>query len=114
VESVRIDRWLLAARCWKTRGQCQSACEGGHVRLNGVAAAPGKAVKVGDTVEAAGRVLVVTALDVRRGPAATARLLYEDRTPPEPPRDPTVAPRDAGAGRPTKRDRRLTERWRGY
>jgi ribosome-associated heat shock protein Hsp15 len=111
--TVRLDVWLLAARCWKTRSLCQAACDGGHVRVNGLPATPAKPVKVGDTVEAGHRVLVVVALGNKRGSAEAARALYEDRTPPEPPREAPVAPRDAGAGRPTKRDRRVMERWRG-
>jgi ribosome-associated heat shock protein Hsp15 len=62
------------------------------------------------------RVIKVLALGVRRGPAPEARLLYEDLEPPQPKppvlKDPPVAPREDGAGRPTKRERRQTDRLR--
>jgi ribosome-associated heat shock protein Hsp15 len=113
-QTVRLDKWLLAARVYKTRTLCQEACDGGHVALNERAAAPAKPVRVGDLVEAttpAGRrILRVTALGEKRGPAATARALYEDLTPPPPPSEDPIALRDRGAGRPTKRDRRLIDR----
>ena len=119
-ESVRLDRWLLAARCFKTRPLAQEACDGGHVRLNGRAGEPSKPVQVGDMVEAltpsGRRVLRVVGLGERRGTAEQAEALYDDLTPPpaaEP--DPTPrALRDPGAGRPTKKDARLLRNLRGY
>jgi len=47
-ESVRLDRWLWAARFYKTRGPAHDACEGGKVDVNGQAAKPSRAVRVGD------------------------------------------------------------------
>ena len=47
---VRIDRWLCAARIYKSRSQAQDACEGGHVRINDNAARSSQLVKVGDLV----------------------------------------------------------------
>lgn len=115
-ETVRLDKWLLAARVFKTRALAQEACDGGHVSVNERAAPPAKAVKAGDLVEAltpgGKKVLRIVGLGEKRGPAATARLLYEDLTPPEPPSEEPWILRDRGAGRPTKRDRRLIDRMR--
>jgi ribosome-associated heat shock protein Hsp15 len=122
-ESVRVDRWLLAARCFKTRPLAQTACDGGHVRVNDRAAGPDRAVRAGDVVDVltpgGRRVLRVVAVAGRRGSADEARALYEDLTPPEPPSDlprvlRDIAVRDAGAGRPTKRDGREIRRLRGW
>jgi len=120
--SVRVDRWLLAARVYKTRTLCAAACDGGKVDVNGVTATPHKLVRTGDRVHAttpAGRrELVVRALGVKRLGASDARDLYEDVTPPPSPdelerrRFPPPEMRDAGAGRPTKRDRREMQRLR--
>ncbi len=120
-ETVRIDRWLLAARCFKTRALAQEACEGGHVKLviDGAprVVGPDRPVRPGNVVEvltpAGKRILHVTGLGVRRGSAEVARTLYEDLTPPAPPPPEPTATREAGAGRPTKRDRRLIAALRG-
>ncbi len=116
--TVRLDKWLLAARLYKTRTLAQEACDGGHVAVNERAAPPAKALKVGDMVVAltpGGRkILKVVGLGEKRGPAALARTLYEDLTPPEPPSDEPLALRERGAGRPTKRDRRLIDRIRDW
>lgn len=115
--TVRLDKWLIAARMFKTRPLAQEACDGGHVTVNERAAAPARAVKVGDMIVAltpAGkRILRVTDLAEKRGPTALARTLYDDLTPPAPPSEEPVALRERGAGRPTKRDRRLIDRTRG-
>jgi ribosome-associated heat shock protein Hsp15 len=114
---VRIDRWLWAARCFKTRSLAGNACSAGHVKLGGHSVKPAKLVRPGDRIEALTpgglRVLEVVRLAERRGPASVARELYVDHTPP-PPEEP-VAPvrRDRGAGRPSKRERRLLSRLRG-
>jgi ribosome-associated heat shock protein Hsp15 len=119
LETVRLDRWLLAARCFKTRALAQKACVGGHVSVNDCPAGPDRAVRGGDTVDVltpgGRRVLRVTGLGVRRGSTEAARALFEDVTPPAPPSDlPRVlrdlAFRDPGAGRPTKRDARAIRR----
>ena len=119
-QAVRLDRWLLAARCFKTRGLAQEACAGGHAKLNGRTAESSSAVKPGDVVEVRThgglRVLEVVALAVKRGPAAHAATLYVDRTPAPDPAEadlPRVL-RDAGSGRPTKRDGRLLRALRGW
>ncbi len=115
---VRIDRWLWAARLFKTRSQASKACAAGHVRVNDQAVKAAKLVRPGDAVDAVtpgGRRLVdVVALADKRGPASVAQTLYHDRTPPPPPReDDGFGTRDRGAGRPEKRDRRLLIRLRG-
>lgn len=113
---VRIDRWLCAARIYKSRTLAQTACAAGHVRVNGSGVRPSHALKIGDEIQAhAPRGLVV--LDVReladkRQSAARARELYEDHSPAPPPRQERVAPRGRGTGRPTKAERRATERLR--
>jgi ribosome-associated heat shock protein Hsp15 len=115
-ETVRVDKWLWAARCFKTRTQATHACDGGLVTVNEHTAKPAHAVRAGDVVEArtpAGlRVLFVKALGDRRGSVEAAQALFEDRSPPPPPREPFEL-RDRGGGRPTKRDRRRIERIRG-
>lgn len=115
--TVRLDKWLIAARLYKTRPLAQEACDGGHVTVNDRAAAPSRAVKSGDIVvaltHAGKRILRITGVEDKRGPAAHARTLYDDLTPPAPPAEEPVALRERGAGRPTKRDRRLLDRTRG-
>jgi ribosome-associated heat shock protein Hsp15 len=119
--TVRVDRWLTAARVFKSRTLAAEACDGGKVDVNDEAAKPSRAVRSGDVLRITlphgrRRVLKVTALGERRGSAAVARTLYEDLTPPEPPRAPRGAPvyRPQGSGRPTKRERREVERLRGW
>ena len=96
----------------------KEACEGGHVRLNGRSVGPDKPVRVGDMVEAltpgGRRVLRVLALAERRGSVALAQAIVDDLTPPPPPDPEPRVLREAGLGRPTKRDRRTIERLRGY
>jgi ribosome-associated heat shock protein Hsp15 len=119
-EAVRLDKWLWAARFYKSRSLAQAACDGGKVDVNGQAAKPSRMVRPGDrirmTVGEWRRELVVKALSERRGPAAEARTLYDDLSPPPPPRTfrpPRAVVREAGLGRPTKRERRLHDRLRG-
>lgn len=115
--SVRLDRYLAATRLFKSRTLAQEACDGGHTKLNGSSARASHPVRVGDRIEThcpRGKViLVVKELAEKRGPAARARELYEDHSPPPPPKDLTLPTRDRGAGRPTKQDRRILERFRG-
>ena len=119
-DSVRIDRWLWAARCFKTRSQATTACSAGHVKIDGESMKAGRMVKPGDVIEvvtAGGlRILEVVLLADRRGSASVARTLYLDHTPPPPPKeDRSALPvRERGAGRPSKRDRRKMDRLRGY
>jgi len=120
-QSVRLDKWLWAARVFKTRSVAATACDGGKVDVNEQSAKPAKALRAGDVVrvtlpQGRRRVLKVAALDDRRGSATIARTLYEDLTPPEPPRPRWGAPpaRVPGAGRPTKRERRALDRLREF
>lgn len=115
---VRLDKWLWAARMYKSRSMASDACENGRVRVNDALARPSRSVRIGDTIETsvggARKIWVVKALSNRRGPASVAVTLYEDRSPPPPPREPAVARWDRGEGRPTKRDRRQIEKFRGW
>jgi ribosome-associated heat shock protein Hsp15 len=121
-ETGRLDRWLWAVRLTKTRADAAAACRGGHVRINDRPAKPATPVHPGDEVRArvpvapgrdATRIVeVVKVIQKRVGPADAATC-FIDRTPPPPPEAAVpVARRDRGAGRPTKRDRRLLERLR--
>ncbi len=114
----RVDKWLWAARLFKTRALAAKACSAGHVHVNGQAAKPAKPVRPGDRIEAVTpggpRIVEVRALAEKRGPAAAARTLYDDHTPPPPPPGPEpFGRRERGSGRPTKRDRRVLARLRG-
>ena len=118
--SQRIDKWLWFARVIKSRTLAADLVTQGKVRLNrNRIEKPSQPVKRGDVltiaIAARVRILEVRAPGTRRGPAAEAQLLYTDLTPPLPPRDPgsgdhLASGRDAGSGRPTKRDRRLTDK----
>ena len=120
-DSIRVDKWLWAARVFKTRSLASAACDGGKVDINDDAAKPARHVRAGDLIKVTllrgrRRILKVAAVGDRRGSAAIARMLYEDLTPPEPPRTRQAPPpwREPGAGRPTKRERRDIERLRGW
>src|SRR5215470_14524863 len=120
VERVRIDRWLWAARVFKTRGAASEAILGGHVHVEGERVKPAKEVRVGDTVEirrdqVPWTVVVVTLAD-RRGPASLAATLYEETPESEETRERQrlerrlARPLGADLGvRPTKQARRRIE-----
>jgi ribosome-associated heat shock protein Hsp15 len=117
MESTRIDRWLWAVRLTKTRPDAAEACRGGHVRVNDRPAKPSTTVSPGDQVRArigeTTRIVEVVRVIPKRVGAADAVTCFLDRTPPPPPTASVpVAFRDRGAGRPTKRDRRMLDRWR--
>lgn len=120
MSSVRIDKWLWAARCFKTRSMAGDAVAAGHVKVNGDSVKAAKMLRRGDQVTVRGdehvRILDVVGLSDKRGPAPVARTLYVDRSPPRP--DPAGVPggitRDRGQGRPTKRELRDIRRVRGY
>jgi ribosome-associated heat shock protein Hsp15 len=115
VESVRVDRWLWAVRLTKTRPDAAAACRGGHVRVNDRPAKPATAVCPGDEVKARvgdrTRILEVVRVIQKRVGATDAAACFIDRTPIPPPQPP-VAFRERGAGRPTKRDRRVLDKFR--
>jgi ribosome-associated heat shock protein Hsp15 len=117
---TRVDRWLWAARAFKTRSLAAEACDGGKVTVNDASAKPHKLVRPGDEVSfntpAGWRIWKVIGTAERRGAATVARTLYEDLTPPPPPEpehDPFAPHREPGAGRPSKRDRRQMKRFFG-
>jgi ribosome-associated heat shock protein Hsp15 len=121
LDSIRVDKWLWAARVFKTRSQASVACDGGKVDVNDEAAKPARRVRAGDLIAVTllrgrRRILKVAGVDDRRGSAEAAKALFEDLTPPEPPRPRQARPpwRAPGTGRPTKRERRDIERLRGY
>ncbi len=117
MESVRVDKWLWAARFYKTRALATDAVLGGHVQVNGVRVKPAKDVRVGDAllirIGTTEWVVDVRGLADRRGPASVARELYEERTDSKDARGRQVMQRrlakpigaDLGA-RPTKQDQR--------
>jgi ribosome-associated heat shock protein Hsp15 len=120
--AVRIDRWLHAARFFKTRSLATDAVAGGKVHVNGERAKPAKLVHVGDRLRI--RVgpyeyqVVIREVAERRGPARQAAALYEENADSQAARlkhaeQLRVAPslRYEGKGRPTKKDRRRLDRW---
>jgi ribosome-associated heat shock protein Hsp15 len=116
----RIDKWLWHARVVRTRTAAAALTTAGGVRLNGErVAAASRPVKAGDVVTIAldrtVRIMKVTGFAERRGDADAARLLYEDLTPMSPRAavEPGVAEREPGSGRPTKQERRATDRLLG-
>lgn len=125
--SVRVDKWLWSVRAYKTRSQANDACASGRVRVNGDIAKPATKLVVGDRVEAKTReralVYEVVQLLEKRVSAVKAAEAIIDHSPPPAERssapvdDATIgyvaAKRDRGAGRPTKRERREIERFRG-
>jgi len=117
LETVRIDRWLVATRIFKSRTAAAEACSGGAIKVNGDSVKPSRALRVGEEVSGAaprGRIVLnVLGLAEKRLSAPLARALYEDRSPP-PLEEPEFGVRLRGAGRPTKSDRRALLRFRGF
>jgi len=121
--ATRVDKWLWAARFFKTRAAAQQAIAGGRVKLNGERVKPAREIKTGDTlvIHIGGYEWLVTVarLSERRGSASVARALYEEDPSGHTRRQQQVANRRLMAepaaerhGRPTKRERRRLERWR--
>ena len=119
--STRVDKWLWSVRAFKTRTSAGDACSSGKVRVNDEPAKPATKIRVGDRVEArrGSRLFIfeVTAIIEKRVSAAAAAECYVDFSPVEAKPDPVfVVPggtRERGAGRPTKRDRRIIDQLRG-
>ncbi|KRC49796.1 hypothetical protein ASE16_14020 [Leifsonia sp. Root227] len=117
--SVRVDSWAWAVRLYKTRSAASTACKAGHLRVNGEKAKPATPVKIGDEVRArvgeTERILIAKRLIVKRVGAAVAAECVDELTPPPPPKAeaPSAIVRERGAGRPTKRDRRILDQLRG-
>jgi ribosome-associated heat shock protein Hsp15 len=120
MDTVRIDKWLWAARFYKTRSAATEAVLGGRVHVNGARAKPAKDVRPGDevvlTIGPVRRVVEVLALSEKRGPAPVAAALYRETPESIAERERAAAERrlarplgaDLGA-RPTKLDRRRLE-----
>jgi ribosome-associated heat shock protein Hsp15 len=123
--AVRVDKWLWAARFFKSRSIAVTAIEGGRVTVNGERVKPSRDVKAGDTVRVRlgpyEHAVIVRALSDRRGPAAQAALLYEETADSRTAREklhwqlqhaaPVIVP---GEGRPTKKDRRELNKFKGF
>ncbi|GIG22773.1 hypothetical protein Cch01nite_34970 [Cellulomonas chitinilytica] len=120
VVRARVDAWTWAVRLFPTRSAAGAACRAGHVRVNGDRAKPATQVVPGDEVHVRGgareRIVIVQRTIVKRVGADVAVACYLDRSPAVVPREQVVVAgqRDRGAGRPTKRDRRLIEKLRGH
>lgn len=126
LESVRLDRWLMAARFYKTRTQAAAACNGGKVKVNGVSSKPHKIIRQGDrlTIHHHDRYrnLEVTALAQRGLPPKVARELYREEIQQTLTREAeelirlfkqaTKKSRPKYKGRPTKKERRKIEKWK--
>ncbi len=119
---VRIDKWLWAARFFKTRSLAAHACDLGRVEWNGGVTKPAHEVRAGDTLRITnpGGVfeVEVQAVSEIRGPAAVAQTLYRETEESRAARakaaeDRKAAPRIETFGRPSKRDRRKMDRLRG-
>lgn len=123
-QRMRLDKWLWAARFYKTRAIAVQQIRRGRVRVDGREAKPAREISVGDLIDLRQgnlpRQVVVRGLSLRRGPATVAQQLYEEtesslalrrrlqearRLAPEP-------ARSLSGGRPTKRDRRQLDRQR--
>ena len=122
---VRIDKWLFAARFYKSRALASDAIAGGKVEVNDEHVKPSRDVKVGDAVRLRlgpyEHVVVVRIVSDKRGPATQAAQLYEETDASKQAREklawtlkhaaPVI---DPGEGRPTKKDRRDIEKRRGW
>ena len=124
MNGVRIDKWLWAARFFKTRALASKACELGRVQSNGIVAKAAREVRIGDkfTVrnEAGDFIIQVLKLSEVRGPAAIAAELYHEtdeskqaRAKAADERKGMFANEPAPPRRPTKRDRRLIHKFSG-
>ncbi len=117
-DAARVDQWLWSIRLFKTRSLAADACRGGHVRINGRSAKPAAPVHPGDLVLARAydreRIFEVVKPIAKRVSAPLAAECYVDHSPPAPPREYVhrLFPREAGTGRPTKKERRETDRFR--
>ena len=121
--SVRVDKWLWAARFFKTRSVAQQAVEGGKVKIGGERIKPSKDVRIGDElaiqIGTYQWIVRVAELSDKRGSATVARTLYSEDEASRTQREEQAALRKFAAepaqerhGRPTKRERRQLERWR--
>lgn len=126
MERLRLDKWLWAARFYKTRSLACEEIDKGRVQVNGVVAKPARELKAGDSVQLrsgpVSRTVTVLAVSDKRGPASVAALLYQEtedsvRQRLQAAEQRRLAPEPAlslSQGRPTKRDRRDTEQLRQH
>lgn len=122
MEKVRIDKWLWAARFFKTRSVAKAAIEGGKVHCRGERCKPARDVRVGDELQIRCgydlRTVVIEALSDQRRGAPEAQLLYRETEDSLRKREEAAELRKAGAlgiqtdGRPDKKQRRQLEQWR--
>ena len=124
MDSVRIDKWLWAARFYKTRSLASDAVHAGHVQINAQRVKAAKGVHAGDRIEIVigelSRTVIVRGLAERRGSAEQAATLYEETAESVQAREHardvrrfSTALESDLKGRPTKRDRRALDRFRG-
>jgi len=122
-QSMRVDKWLWHARFFKTRTLASKLAAAGNIRINGQKQSRASAtIRAGDVLtfplNRHIRVIEVLALSLRRGPAPEAQALYIDRDPPQPKKREEkmveqAAFREAGSGRPTKKQRRAETQFTG-
>ncbi|MGA9126740.1 MAG: RNA-binding S4 domain-containing protein [Terracidiphilus sp.] len=124
MDSIRIDKWLWAARFFKTRALASKACDLGRILSNGHEAKPSREVRIGDKLEVKNEggdfQIEVLALSQMRGPAAVAQTLYRESEASREARAKAAAERKAmqefaplPEHRPSKRDRRRIIQFRG-
>jgi ribosome-associated heat shock protein Hsp15 len=123
LQKIRIDKWLWAVRLFKTRTLATEACNAGKVKIDNMSVKPAYLVKPGQVIHSSNqghkKVVKVLRLIEKRAGAEIAQACYEDLTPPEltekagPAFFYTFEVRDKGAGRPTKRQRRDIDRFKG-
>jgi ribosome-associated heat shock protein Hsp15 len=124
MSTVRIDKWLWAARFFKTRTMAARACELGRVEWNGSPAKPAREVRAGDRIKVKNDSGVfdveVLAVSELRGPASVAQTLYRETEESKAARQKAMEERKnapvfefAHEGKPSKRDRRQLSRLRG-
>jgi ribosome-associated heat shock protein Hsp15 len=125
MDELRLDKWLWAARLYKTRRTATRACQAGKVKLNGQSVKPGRSVKIGDQLQITRKMLKqqirIVGLNERRTAPKIATTLYEDVTPREEIEQAQLQRTMQSAfyrdrhktGRPTKRDRRALQRLKG-
>ena len=121
-EEIRLDKWLWAARFFKTRSLAAEAVTGGKITINNERSKPSRIVRPGDrlTVRRGSYEWTVIVKDISRlrGPASQAQLLYAETEESRSKREAAIAqlklerpPEFDSAGRPSKKDRRAMERW---
>ena len=121
---VRLDKWLWAARFYKTRGLAAEAIDGGKIEVNGDRAKRARLVQPGDSVSVrhgpSEHLVIVRELSGRRGPASEAARLYEETAESKAARERIALQHklaavsfDFESGKPSKKNRREIDKWRG-